>query len=356
MAGIHIHPGWMIPEREATPESVYWNRRVFLRALGVGAAAMGLGACGTGLGNSGEGAVRGAGGEPAAAGGAGGSPQAVPMGPLDTISPTPTADLYPARRDERFQLDRPITDRLVAATHNNFYEFLTDKGAAWRHVGPFRARPWTVEIAGLAENTGVHDVADLEREFGLEERLYRLRCVEAWAIAVPWVGFPLRKLVAKARPLSAARYVRFVSFLRPEEAIGQRTQSWYPWPYYEGLRLDEAMNELAFVATGIYGAPLPKQHGAPIRIVVPWKYGFKSPKSIVRLEFVVEQPRTFWNDLAPEEYGFYSTVNPDVPHPRWSQRSEELVGTGERRPTFLFNRYGEWVAELYDPKLLTYRS
>ncbi|MBI4539680.1 MAG: protein-methionine-sulfoxide reductase catalytic subunit MsrP [Gemmatimonadetes bacterium] len=350
MANIHIHPGWLLPEREVTPEFVYWNRRAFLRAVGMGAAALGLGGCGPRLGGPAE-RVQGDGAKAASDVAA-----MEPKDPLDTIPPTPTLDLYPAVRDPRFELDRPVTDRIVAATHNNFYEFLTDKKGVWRHTGPFRARPWTVEIAGLAEHTGTYDVADLEREFGLEERLYRFRCVEAWAIAVPWTGFPLRKLIAKAQPLSAAHYVRFVSFLRPDEAIGQRTQSWYPWPYYEGLRLDEAMNELAFVATGIYGAPLPKQHGAPIRIALPWKYGFKGPKSIVRVEFVRGQPRTFWNDLATDEYGFYSNINPDVPHPRWSQKTEEVVGTGERRPTLLFNGYGEWVGQLYDAKLLTYRS
>ncbi|MBI4519456.1 MAG: protein-methionine-sulfoxide reductase catalytic subunit MsrP [Gemmatimonadetes bacterium] len=349
-ANILIRPGWWLPEREATPESVYWNRRSFLRAAGFGATALGLGglgglsACGPGLGRSTD----------------GGAPQGAaqtPADPLATIPATPTADLYPsAPRDPRFTLDRPITDRVVAASHNNFYEFLTDKGDAWRHTGPFQARPWTVEIAGLVDNPGVHDVADLEREFGLEERLYRHRCVEAWAMAVPWTGYPLSKLIAKAQPLSAARYVRFVSFYAPEQAIGQQTQPWYPWPYYEGLRMDEAMNELTFVVTGVFGAPLPKQHGAPLRIATPWKYGYKSAKSFLRMEFIAEQPPTLWNDVAPDEYGFYSNVNPNVPHPRWSQATEELIGTGERRPTLLFNGYGEWVADMYDPQLLTYRS
>ena len=175
-------------------------------------------------------------------------------------------------------------------------------------------------------------------------------------MAVPWTGFPLRKLVDFAEPRSGTRWLRFVSFDRPQQAVGQRTQTWYPWPYYEGLRMDEARNELALVVTGVYGAHLPKQHGAPIRIVTPWKYGYKSPKSIVRIEFVRERPPTFWNDLHADEYGFYSNVNPDVPHPRWSQATEEMIGTGERRPTLLFNGYEEWVGELYDPALLEYRS
>ncbi len=334
MAHVIVPPGWRIPERDVTPEAVYWNRRAFVRTLGAGIAAVGLSGCGS----------RGAGAQ---------VPGPEPDGPLDTIPDTPTADLYPARRNPGFRPDRPMTEREVAATHNNFYEFLTNKGTVWTHTGPFEARPWTVEIAGEAENTGVHDVADLEREIGLEERVYRFRCVEAWAMVVPWTGFPLARLVEKAAPLSSARYMRFVSFDRPEQAVGQRRQDWYPWPYYEGLRLDEAMNELAMVVTGIYGAPLPKQHGAPIRIITPWKYGFKSAKSVVRIEFVGEEPPTFWNDIAPDEYRFYSNVNPDVPHPRWSQAREEMIGTGERRPTELFNGYGEWVGDLYDPELLT---
>lgn len=333
MSNILIPPGWRIPEGEATPASVYWARRRFVKTLGGGIAAAGLGAC--------------APNPPGPESGRG--PSARPADPLSTIPDTPSADLYPAPRDPRFALDRPMTDRLVAATHNNFYEFTTDKGRVWEQVGPFEARPWTLEIAGEVENPGVFDVADLEREIGLEERLYRFRCVEAWAMAVPWVGFPLSALIRRVQPRSSARFVRFVSFLRPEQAIGQRTQRWYPWPYYEGLRMEEAMNELAFVATGIYGEPLPKQHGAPIRIAVPWKYGYKSPKSIVRIEFVREEPQTFWNDLEPREYGFLSNVNPEVPHPRWSQASEEMIGTGERRPTLPFNGYGEWVGGLYSP-------
>ncbi|MDX1567946.1 MAG: protein-methionine-sulfoxide reductase catalytic subunit MsrP, partial [Longimicrobiales bacterium] len=208
------------------------------------------------------------------------------------------------------------------------------------------------EVAGEVENPGTFDVADLERELGLEERIYRHRCVEAWAMTVPWTGFPLRKLLDRVQPLSSANYIRFVSFDRPEQAVGQRTQNWYPWPYYEALRMDEARNELTMVVTGIYGEPMPKQHGAPVRIVTPWKYGYKSPKSIVRMEFVREQPPTFWNDMAPSEYGFFSNVNPEVPHPRWSQAEEEMIGTGEVYPTEVFNGYGEWVADMYDPSLM----
>lgn len=338
MVNVILPPDWRISEQEATPEKVYWNRRDFMRSVGASIAALGLGASRRPL--AGETGSRG-GKMPRQAG-----------GPLGTIPETPTADLYPAERIPDFTNERPMTDREVAATYNNFYEFLTDKGLVWTHTGSFEARPWTLEIAGEVENPGVHDVADLERDLGLEERIYRHRCVEAWAMTVPWTGFPLRKLIERAQPRSSARYVRFVSFDRPQQAVGQRTQDWYPWPYYEALRMDEAMNELTLAVTGIYGEPMPKQHGAPLRIVTPWKYGYKSPKSIVRMEFVREQPATFWNDMAPSEYGFFSNVNPEVPHPRWSQAEEEMIGTGDVYPTEVFNGYGEWVADLYDPSVM----
>ncbi len=349
MANIIVPPGWRIPEREATPEPVFWNRKAFLRTLGLGAAAVATSGCGSSFTPL----------EPPTGGPGDGCNAHPPSHPLQTICPTANEDLYPPARDDRFELDRPLTDRIEAATYNNFYEFIgrmNEPNRIWDLTGPFRVRPWSVEIAGEVENPGHFDVEDLEREFGLEERLYRLRCVEAWAIAVPWAGFPLSKLIEKVKPLSTAQYVRFVSFDRPEQAVGQAIEGWYPWPYYEALRMDEAMNELTMVATGVYGEPLPKQHGAPLRIVAPWKYGFKSPKSVHRIEFLVDRPSIFWSDVEPDEYGFYSIVNPDVPHPRWSQGMEEMLGTGERRQTLLFNGYGEWVADLYNPELLTFRS
>ncbi len=339
MPTIHLPPGWRISEGMITPPEVYWNRRRFLRTAGAA-----LGALGT-LG------VAGCGGN-----GRGGSDlelAPVPDGPLDTIPDTPTADLYPAPENPLVEAGRPLTDRIVAATHNNFYEFTTEKDQVWRNVGPFEARPWTLEVTGEVENPGVFDVADLEREIGLEERVYRFRCVEAWAMTVPWTGFPLHRLLDRVQPLSTGRYLRFVSFDRPDQAIGQRTQPWYPWPYYEALRMDEAMNELTLVVTGVYGEPLPKQHGAPVRIVTPWKYGYKSPKSIVQIEVTRERPPTLWSDLQPTEYGFYSNVNPTVPHPRWSQASEELIGENRRVPTEPFNGYGEWVGELYTPEIMS---
>ncbi len=193
------------------------------------------------------------------------------------------------------------------------------------------------------------DAEDLIRKMPVEERLYRHRCVEAWSMAVPWTGFPLKALLAFAEPQSGAKYVRMETFQRPAEAGGQR-QFWYPWPYTEGLTMEEASNDLAFIAIGVYGKPLPKQMGAPLRLAVPWKYGFKSVKSIVRFTFTDQRPKTFWEALGPTEYGFWANVNPEVPHPRWSQATEEVIGTGKRVPTLLYNGYGEFVADLYKDK------
>ncbi len=332
-----LPPGWSLAESLVTPESVYWSRRRFIRTSAAAGAALALGACGSGA--NGETNAR--------------TPPR-PSGPLDTIPETPTRDLYPGTRNPRWAVpERPLTERIVAATHNNFYEFLTDKARVWENVGPFEARPWTIEVTGEVENPGTFDLADLEREFGLEERIYRLRCVEAWAMTVPWTGFPLHRLLSKVQPLSSGRYVSFLSFNRPEQAIGQREQPWYPWPYYEALRMDEAMHELTLMTTGIYGDPLKKQHGAPVRIIVPWKYGFKSPKSVVSLQVTRGRPPTLWNDLQPGEYGFFSNVNPDVPHPRWSQATEELIGQERRVETKPLNGYAEWVEGLYSREVLT---
>jgi methionine sulfoxide reductase catalytic subunit len=337
MPHIHLPRPWALSEGACTPESVYWNRRRFIRTAGVavGALTMGVACRGNGPGQ-----------------GAAGAPGR-PADPLDTIPDTPSADLYPAEPNPIVTVDRPLTDRRIAATHNNFYEFLTDKERVWENVGPFQARPWALEVSGEVERPGTFDVAELERELDLEERVYRFRCVEAWAMTVPWTGFPLHRLLDRVQPLSSGRYVRFVSFDRPDEAVGQRTQPWYPWPYYEGLRMDEARHELTLMATGIFGAPLPKQHGAPVRLVVPWKYGYKSPKSIVKIEVTRERPPTLWSDMQPNEYGFYSNVNPDVPHPRWSQASEELIGENRRVPTLRLNGYEEWVGDLYTPEIMS---
>jgi sulfoxide reductase catalytic subunit YedY len=258
----------------------------------------------------------------------------------------PAPQMYPARRNPLFVLDRPVTDEIYAASYNNFYEFSTLKGSVYQKSARLRTFPWQVEIGGLVAKPRIFDVDELVRAMPLEERLYRFRCVEAWAMAVPWTGFSLSALIKTVEPLSSAKYVRFVSFLKPEDAPNQ-SPSYGPWPYSEGLTIVEASNELTLLATGIYGHPLPKQHGAPLRLVVPWKYGFKSIKSIAKIEFTAEQPRTFWNSLRPREYDFFANVDPNAPHPRWSQETEKLIDTGERRATLPHNGYGEWVAKLY---------
>jgi sulfoxide reductase catalytic subunit YedY len=206
----------------------------------------------------------------------------------------------------------------------------------------------TIDVKGMVEKPFKLDVGELITSMDLEERVYRFRCVEAWAMTVPWTGFPLKKLIERCKPLSTATFVRFVSVNRPKQMPGIPAAPWYPWPYYEGLRMDEATNEIAFVATGIYGEPLPKQSGSPIRLALPWKYGYKGPKAIVEMEFTDKQPPTFWNELQPAEYSFLSNVNPNVPHPRWSQASERLIGQSDRRvPTQMFNGYETWVGDLY---------
>jgi len=283
----------------------------------------------------------------------GASPRVAPHAPVAaTPGGYPTGGLFHVAPRVELRCD----------TEGSTIVYTTEREAPfyWRlYTGPFRMRPWTVTFSGLCNAPGTWHVYALEARFGIEERLYRLRCVEAWSITVPWIGYPLSKLIELAEPQSSARYVAFRSFHRPEQARGQESGSLWPWPYYEGLRLDEAMNELAFVVTGAYGEPLPKQNGAPLRLALPWKYGFKSIKGILEIEFTDTIPPTFWSDYAANEYGFYSNVNPDVPHPRWSQAEErQLYATtgGEQQPTLLFNGYSEFVGDLYDPELLTYLS
>jgi sulfoxide reductase catalytic subunit YedY len=240
-------------------------------------------------------------------------------------------------------------------TYNNFYEFGTSKDDPARESGHFRPQPWSVTVAGEAEVTGSFSLEDILRPHALEERIYRLRCVEAWSMVIPWVGFPLGDLVKRLRPTSRAKYVAFKTVLRPAEMPGQH----FPvldWPYVEGLRMDEAMHPLTILAVGLYGKPLPNQNGAPLRLVVPWKYGFKSIKSIVEIRFTERQPTTTWNLSAPQEYGFYANVNPQVDHPRWSQAKERRIGTGliaPRQPTPMFNGYAGQVASLYGGMDLT---
>ena len=301
--------GWEIPERLATPEHLFLDRRAFLAATG--AAALSL--------------------TPAAA-------RAQRVADL----PDPTGDLYPLRRNDRYALDRPITDESINLSYNNFYEFGQVKNIT-RAARALKLRPWTVKIDGMVEKAQEIGIDDLIRKMPLEERLYRHRCVEAWSMTVPWTGFPLSELVKLANPLGDATYLRMETFMMPDVATGQK-QVWYPWPYVEGVTMAEATNELAFVVTGAYGKPVAKQMGAPLRLAVPWKYGFKSIKSIVRFNFTDQRPKGMWEALQPSEYGFWANVNPEVSHPRWSQATEEVLGTGDRRPTLLFNGYGEFVA------------
>ncbi|WP_375408438.1 protein-methionine-sulfoxide reductase catalytic subunit MsrP [uncultured Methylobacterium sp.] len=297
--------GWEIPDQHATPESVFLNRRALLgSAAGLAATSV-----------FGTGPAFGAG------------------------------DSYPATRNEAYTLDRPVTAEKFSANYNNFYEFSTSK-TVLPDANALKTKPWTIQIDGLVEKPFEIEVEDLIRKIGLEERLYRHRCVEAWSMSVPWTGFPLAKLVALAKPTSGAKYVQMQTFMNKAVAPGQR-QFIYPWPYTEGLTMAEANNDLAFVATGIYGKPLANQFGAPIRLAVPWKYGFKSVKSIVKISFVEARPKTFWEGLQAQEYGFWANVNPAVSHPRWSQASERVLGTDQRVPTLIYNGYGEQVADLY---------
>jgi sulfoxide reductase catalytic subunit YedY len=258
---------------------------------------------------------------------------------------SPIADLFPAKRNDRFVLDRDLTPEETNAHYNNFYEYGTQKDVA-EAAAALKPRPWTVTIDGMVAAEKTFDVDELIRAMPIEERLYRHRCVEAWSMTIPWTGFALKALVDLAAPNASAKYVRFETFNDPDMAPGF-SQVWYPWPYVEGLTMAEANNELAFMVMGAYGKTLANQFGAPLRLVTPWKYGFKSIKSVVRFTFTDERPVSFWEQLADTEYGFWANVNPEVPHPRWSQATEEVIGTGARRPTMLFNGYGEFVAGMY---------
>ena len=333
--------GWEIPEREATPESVFLDRRKFLKAAGV----VSLGAIGLpGCGHERMFESLGGGGVPGGPGAGAVTPEVPPSPGLDA-----NRILYPAERNASFsELDRPLTDEGVAGGYNNFYEFSRGKRDVAEKAKAFKTEPWTVTVSGEVENPKVYDLDPLIRSMPLEERLYRHRCVEAWSMAVPWTGFPMKLFIDAVAPLSSATFVKMTTFLDPGSAPGQFSTPQWPWPYVEGLTMEEATNELTMLVTGIYGHELPKQHGAPMRLVIPWKYGFKSIKSIVQIEFTRERPETFWNTLVPREYGFTANVNPDVPHPRWSQATERMIGSDERVATLPYNGYGEYVADLYD--------
>jgi sulfoxide reductase catalytic subunit YedY len=301
-------PDWEILEALATPEDIYLNRR----SLIVGA-----------------GSIAAAGTFPATA----------------FAAEDPTADLYPAKRNRAFKLSRVITPEKINSRYNNFYEFGSHK-KIWKKARALKIRPWEVKIDGDVEKPFTIGIDELIRKMTLEERLYRHRCVEAWSMTIPWTGFPMKKLVALARPLSRARYVRMETFHDPEIAPGQKA-SWYPWPYVEGLTIAEATNELAFLVTGAYGKPMAKQFGAPLRLAVPWKYGFKHIKSITRISFTRKRPKTFWEEVQGKEYGFWANVNPKVDHRRWSQATERDLATGVRIPTKLYNGYAAQVAHMY---------
>jgi len=299
-------------EWEVTPRELYESRRQFLR--GGAAAALGLG-----LGLS--------------AGATAGTGQR-----LEGVKPGP------------FGTDEKQTPYDDVTRYNNFYEFSTDKEGPARLAGKFRTRPWQLAVEGEVAKPRVFDIEDILTRFALEERIYRLRCVEAWSMVIPWIGFPIAALLKEVEPTSRARFVEFTTLLDPEQFPGQRGGlfgSSLPWPYVEGLRLDEAMHPLAILSVGLYGEVLPNQNGAPIRLVVPWKYGFKSIKSIVRMRLVENQPAGTWNRIQPAEYGFYANVNPEVDHPRWSQKRERRIGELFKRPTLKFNGYAEQVASLY---------
>ena len=300
-----------VKSSEITSYSQYLSRRDFLRTAGIVTGSALLAACSPGASAA-----------------------------TEPASETP--DL-PAKQDERGD---PANSYEDITNYNNYYEFTTDKEGVNPLSQEFKTEPWTVEVSGLVNNPKTYDIEDLLK-FPQEVRVYRLRCVEAWSMVIPWTGFPLASLLKEVEPTSDAKFVRFETVYRPKEMPGQKSL-FYPWPYQEGLRLDEAMHDLTILATGLYGMPMPNPNGAPIRLVVPWKYGFKSIKSIVRIELTAEQPSTLWNSIGANEYGFYSNVNPERPHPRWSQATERRIGEFARRPTLMFNGYAEQVASLYE--------
>jgi len=304
--------GWELPESAATGEAVFHDRRRLIQGLAAGPIlASGLLRTGAALADD-----------------------------------DPSASLYPAKRNPKYTLDRPLTDEKYPTTYNNFYEFGLDKDIV-RAAQALPLRPWTIKIDGMVDKPMTIGIDDLLKTMPLEERLYRHRCVEAWSFTVPWTGFPLAALVDMAKPQSSAKYLKMVTFMDPNVAPEQ-SKFFYPWPYTEGLTMAEATNDLAFMVTGMYGKPLPKQDGAPLRLATPWKYGFKSVKSITHFEFTDKRPVSYWEQIQGGEYGFWANVNPEVPHPRWSQASERVLGTGDRVPTLIYNGYGEYVAALYD--------
>jgi sulfoxide reductase catalytic subunit YedY len=303
-----------IDPSEITPEPVYLSRKEFIKGMGIlSVGSLALAACGSALQ----------------------TPEATQV--QETSSTQSGTD----------ELGDPLTPYEAITNFNNYYEFTMDKEDVAEKAKDFPTHPWTVSVGGLVNNPKTYDIDDLLQRFTQQERIYRLRCVEGWSMVIPWMGFPIADLLKEVEPSGNAKFLRFETLYSPEKMPGQRN-SWYTWPYVEGLRLDEAMNDLAILGTGLYGKALPPQDGAPIRLVVPWKYGFKSIKAIVKLDLVDEMPVSLWMSAAPHEYGFYANVNPNVDHPRWSQSSERRIGELQRRPTLMFNGYEEEVAYLYD--------
>ena len=315
---VKVKRGWELPEHMATPEDVFMNRRQIAKTLAAGPII------------------------------AGAAPMLMGGSAMAAKGQDPTVDLYPVGRNPTYVLDRDITPERDATTYNNYYEFGSHKQIS-RSAQRLSIRPWMVTIDGMVEKEFEIGIDDLLKKVDLEERLYRHRCVEAWAMAVPWSGFPMRQLVELAQPKVGAKYIVMRTIAEDKKEMPGLRQFWYPWPYTEGLTIEEATNELAFLVTGLYGKPVPPQNGAPLRLAVPWKYGFKSIKSIISFTFTDQRPKTFWEALAEKEYGFWANVNPEVDHPRWSQASEWLLGGSQRDrvPTQLFNGYTEFVAGLY---------
>ena len=316
-----------IEPSEITPEHIYLSRRRFIAGMGaLLAGSLVLAACGP----------------------ADSLPNPIPT-PRPSSTPVPGSPVpgFPPLAGSTDELGARLTTFEAVTSYNNYYEFTTDKERVARLASGLTTSPWTVEVGGLVQKPRTFDLDDL-LQFEQQERIYRLRCVEAWSMVIPWIGFPLARLLREVEPLSQAKYVRFETLLDPEQLPGQKSP-FYQWPYVEGLRLDEAMHDLTLLATGLYGKQLLPQNGAPLRLVVPWKYGFKSIKSVVKIDLVEDMPVSLWMAAAPQEYGFYANVNPDVPHPRWSQATERRIGETRRIETLLFNGYAEEVAGLYQP-------
>ena len=312
-----------VPSSEITPQSAYLSRRDFIKAAGIVSVTAFLAACGV-------------------------KPPSTTEPGSGSATPTPTQNppvLDNAQGQTTDELGNPLNTFDQITNYNNYYEFSTDKQAVNPASADFRTTPWAVEVGGLVQNPKTYSLEELLK-FEQKERVYRLRCVEAWSMVIPWTGFELGALLNEVQPMTSAKYVRFITLMDQTRMPGEGYPL-YPWPYNEGLRLDEAMQRLTIIATGLYGQPLPIPDGAPLRLVVPWKYGFKSIKAIVKIELTEERPETMWNTISPREYGFYSNVNPEVDHPRWSQASERRIGELSRRPTLMFNGYADEVANLY---------